>query len=257
MKSILFSVAGFNIYGYGLMIAIGIVIAVWLFMKRTKERGYNEDHILNMIIITIIFGRLGGKVFYILTDFKYIASNPSIIIEQFGYGFVIYGAIIFGIVSVFLYSKKKKWSTLEVFDLLVPEVALAQGFGRIGCLLAGCCYGAITNGPLYIVFPYGGLAPAGEHLYPTQVYSFIFDFLLSVFLFWYSKKKSKKLGDTTSMYLIIYSIGRFLVEFLRNDPRGEIGILSTSQFISIFILIAGVLLLNRDKLKGRKSRSEY
>ena len=254
MKSILFNILGFDVYGYGFMIAIGILCAIFLLNKKAKAKGYNEDHIFNMIIITIIMGILGGKVLYVITDFKNVIKNPSIIFTQFGYGFVIYGAIIFGILSIFLYCKKKKWNSLEVFDMVVPCVSLAQGFGRIGCLLAGCCYGGITEGPLYLVFPEGSLAPAGIHLHPTQIYCAIFDFLLAGFLLWYYKRKEKKAGDTVSMYLIIYSIGRFLVEFLRNDPRGSVGILSTSQFISIFVLIAGILIYNRHKFKGRNEK---
>lgn len=257
MKSVLFDIFGVQIYGYGLMIAIGILIAVLILSKNAKSKGYNDNHIFNMIIITVIMGILGGKVLYIITDFKDIINNPSAIITQFGYGFVIYGAIIFGILSVFLYCKSKKWNALEIFDMTVPGLAIAQGFGRIGCLLAGCCYGAVTNGPLSIIFPEGSLAPAGVHLHPTQIYSSIFDFLLGIFLIWYSKKFAKKSGDTLAMYMIIYSIGRFLVEFLRNDPRGNIIWLSTSQFISIFMLIAGLCILNRHKFKGRNTKSEY
>ncbi|MGL4762710.1 MAG: prolipoprotein diacylglyceryl transferase [Sarcina sp.] len=256
MKSVLFNIFGIEVYGYGLMIAIGILCAVFLLNKRAKAKGYNEDHIFNMIIITVIMGILGGKGLFIITEFKSIMKEPSVIFTQFGYGFVIYGAIIFGILGVFLYCKKKKWNSLEVFDMIAPGLALAQGFGRIGCLLAGCCYGAVTDGPLYIVFPQGGLAPAGVHLHPTQIYCVIFDFLLAGFLLWYSKNREKKSGDTVSMYVIIYSIGRFLVEFLRNDPRGNVGMLSTSQFISIFMLVAGLLIYNRHRFKGRK-KSEY
>ena len=254
MKSILFNIFGFDVYGYGFMIAIGILCGVFLLNKRTKAKGYNEDHIFNMIIITIIMGILGGKVLYVITDFKNVMKNPSIIFTQFGYGFVIYGAIIFGILGIFLYCKKKNWNSLEIFDMVVPCVSLGQGFGRIGCFLAGCCYGGVTDGPLYLVFPEGSLAPAGVHLHPTQIYCVIFDFLLAGFLLWYSSKREKKAGDTVCMYLIIYSIGRFLVEFLRNDPRGSVGIFSTSQFISIFMLITGILIYNRHKFKGRKEK---
>ena len=148
MKSILFSVFGFNVYGYGFMIAIGILSAVLLLNKRAKARGYNEDDIFNMTIITVIMGIIGGKVLHIITDFRDVMENPSSIFTEFGYGFVIYGAIIFGILGIFLYSKRKKWNALEVFDIVAPCVALAQGFGRIGCFLAGCCYGGVTDGPL-------------------------------------------------------------------------------------------------------------
>ena len=100
-----------------------------------------------------------------------------------------------------------------------------------------------------MVFPEGSLAPAGLHLHPTQLYSAIFDFLLAIFLLWYGKNRARVKGEVFSLYLIIYSIGRILVEFLRNDPRGEVGILSTSQFISIFILIGGTIILKQRQRK--------
>ena len=255
MKEILFEIFGVKIYGYGLMIAIGLMCGILLFSKRAKDKNYNEDHIFNMTILTIIAGILGGKILYIITDFQYIKENPSIIFKDFGLGFVIYGAIIAGILSIYFYCKFKKWDVLEVLDLVVPSLALAQGFGRIGCFLAGCCYGAKTNLPIGIEFPKDSLAPSGIHLYPTQIMSSVFDFGLALFLFWYSKK-AKSNGRVCAMYLIVYSIGRFLVEFLRNDPRGQVWMLSTSQFISIFTLILGIILYNFDKIKGRRIKVE-
>ncbi len=249
MKPELFNIFRFHIYGYGLMIAIGIICAAYIFTKNAGKRGYNEDKIFNLIILTVIMGVIGGKLLFIITEIKDIIDDPSILLE-FGNGFVIYGAIILGALTVFLYCKKKKWSPLEVLDCLVPAVAIAQGFGRIGCLLAGCCYGAETSSPLSIVFPRGvnSLAPTGIHLHPTQIYSSIFDFALGIFLLWYLNKKKEE-GKTFGLYVIMYSIGRFIIEFLRNDPRGNVGMLSTSQFIAIFTLIIGILVFNIHKLR--------
>lgn len=255
MRIVLGEIFGLKIYSYGFMIGIGIICAVLLFLKRGTKRGYNEDKLFNATILTVILGILGGKVLYIITDWQLVVKDPSIIFKDFGNGFVIYGAIFGGALGISIYSIKNKWSILEIGDLIVPGLALAQGFGRIGCLLAGCCYGAETSSAIGIVFPEGSLAPVGVPLYPTQIFSSIFDFALALFLLWYGNK-SKEKGKTLSMYMIIYSIGRFFVEFLRNDPRGNVGALSTSQFISIFILIGGILLYNISKLKGRKETSE-
>lgn len=251
MRLVLFDIFGFKIYSYGFMIAIGILSAVLLFTNRAKKKGYDEDSLFNLIIFSIIGGVLGGKLLFIITEFKSIMKNPSILLD-FGYGFVIFGAIILGGLTLVLYCKAKKWNSLEVLDLVAPGVAMAQGFGRIGCFLAGCCYGAETDSFLGVEFPSGSLAPTGVHLHPTQVYSSIFDFMLAFFLLWYSKKANKN-GKVVGMYAVIYSIGRFFVEFLRNDPRGNVGSLSTSQFISIFTLVLGVLLLNIHKVKGVKA----
>lgn len=256
MKPELLEIFGFHIYGYGLMIAIGIICATYIFTKNAGKRGYNEDKIFNLIILTVIMGVIGGKLLFIITEIKDIIKNPSILLD-FGNGFVIYGAIILGALTVLVYCKLKKWNPLEVLDCIVPAVAIAQGFGRIGCLLAGCCYGAETSSPLSIVFPSGvnSLAPIGIHLHPTQIYSSIFDFALGIFLLWYLKKKREN-GKTFGMYVIIYSIGRFIIEFLRNDPRGNVGILSTSQFIAIFTLIIGILVFNIHRFRKGNTRSE-
>lgn len=255
MRIILGEIFGFKIYSYGFMIGLGIICATLLFLKRGAKRGYDEDKLFNSAILTVILGILGGKILYIITDWKVVMENPDLILKEFGNGFVIYGAIIGGALGIVLYSLKNKWNILELSDLVAPGVALAQGFGRIGCFLAGCCYGAETTSSIGVIFPSDSLAPSGIMLYPTQIFSSIFDFALGLFLLWYGNKEVEK-GKTISMYMIIYSIGRFFVEFLRNDPRGSVGLLSTSQFISIFILIGGILLYNIDKLKGRKETGE-
>ena len=255
MRIILFEVFGIQIKSYGLMIAIGIIVAASLFINKGKKKGFDEDSLLNLIIFAIIGGMLGGKGLFIITEIKDIIKQPSILLN-FGYGFVIYGAIGGGALAMYLYSRKKNWNIIEMLDMTVPGLAIAQGFGRIGCFLAGCCYGAETTLPIGVKFPNGSLAPAGIDVHPTQIYSSIFDFLLGFFLLYYSKKE-KETGKVMGMYLIIYSIGRFLVEFLRNDPRGSVGVLSTSQFIAIFTLVLGIIIFNNHKIfKGAKKNIE-
>lgn len=248
MRPVLFKLFTRPIYGYGTMIAIGILVALLLLSSRVKNNNkYNEDDIFNMCLIAIISGILGGKLLYIITEIRSIIADPSLL-QNVGSGFVIYGSIIGGAISIFFYCKRKKWDTLDTFDLIIPSIPLAQGFGRIGCLLAGCCYGRPTELPIGIVFNNSPFAPSGIHLHPTQIYSSIFDFLLAIFLVWYDKRKNKK-GNTLALYIIIYSIGRIIVEVFRGDPRGVVSMLSTSQFISIFTLIFGIGLFNIKRSK--------
>lgn len=242
MRPVLFSVFGVNVYGYGTMIAIGICSAVILLGYRAKQRGYNEDHMFNMSIIAVISGVIGGKLLFIITEITSIIKDPAIL-KDIGNGFVVYGSVIGGAVAVYFYSKRRKWNTLKIFDMVIPTVALAQGFGRIGCFLAGCCYGKETALPIGVEFRNSIFAPPNVIRHPTQIYSSCFDFLLALFLLWYDRKNHKE-GRTFALYVIIYSAGRFLVEFLRDDPRGNVGVLSTSQFISIFTFIAGIIFFN-------------
>ena len=127
--------------------------------------------------------------------------------------------------------------------MILPSVALAQGFGRIGCFLAGCCYGKETESVFSVIFQNSEYAPNHVALIPTQLYSSGLDFLHFLLLLLIARNK-KADGQVTACYLIFYSIGRFVIEFFRGDIiRGSVGILATSQFISIFTGIAGIVLL--------------
>jgi len=236
----LFSIGKFTIHGYGLMIGLGFFVGILLASKLCKKMGLSDDHFINMAICVLLFGFAGGKILFIIVDFKNFLQNP---LGSLGSsGFVVYGGIISGILSAVVYCKIKKISVLSYIDVLAPCAALNQAFGRIGCLMAGCCYGRETSGPLYLVFPEGCLAPAGVHLFPSQILSALAN-LASTIILIYLLKKAKFKGFTLSMYLLMYSIGRFLIEYTRNDPRGAVGALSTSQFISIFIFIFSIALL--------------
>lgn len=157
---------------------------------------------------------------------------------------MVYGGIIGGVLAALLYCRFKKLNFWDYFDIVLPSVAVAQGFGRIGCFLAGCCYGRETNSFFGIAFTHSDYAPNGVKLLPTQLFSAAGMFLIAGFLFWYAKKERKK-GQVGALYLILYSIGRFIIEFFRDDYRGAVGFLSTSQFISLFILATGVLLFRK------------
>jgi len=251
MRPVLFNFFGIKVYGYGTMMAIGIIAAVMLLSYRAKKKGIDGDSILNMSIIAVIAGVIGGKLLYYISDLSNIIKDPSLLLN-FGAGFVIYGSIIGGVIGVYIYCKMKKWNLINMFDLVIPSLPLAQGFGRIGCLLAGCCYGKETSSLLSIKFTNSFYAPNAVALIPTEIYSSIFDFLLAIFLLWYSRKERKK-GRIFALYLIIYSIGRFIIEFFRGDPRGNVGFLSSAQFISIFIVLIGFFIFFYDWNKGKES----
>ena len=249
MKNELFTIGPFTVYGYGLMIAVGILAAYWVGEYRAKKCGLEVDHVFHFVIWCVVGGFLGAKILYWITDIKNILDNPRIML-QIADGWVVYGGIIGGILSAMLYSKLKGLKFLAYFDLLIPSVALAQGFGRIGCFLAGCCYGIETDGPLAIVFHESSYAPNGVRLLPTQLISSGLDFLNFFVLVWFARRK-KSDGEIGGLYLIFYSVGRFVLEFYRGDVvRGNVGILSTSQFISLFIVCAGTLLYVICRKKG-------
>ena len=242
MKNELFSLGPFTVYGYGLMIAIGILVAYVTAEYRAKKHGLDPDKIFYLVIWAVVGGFAGAKVLYFLTRLKDIMENPRVILDLAD-GFVVYGGIIGGIFSAMAYCKIKKMPFLKYFDLVMPSVALAQGFGRIGCFLAGCCYGRETDSALGIVFHNSSYAPNDVKLLPTQLISSGLDFLLCAVLILLDRKK-KGDGQIAGAYLVLYSIGRFILEFYRGDLiRGNVGALTTSQFIAIFVAMAGVVMI--------------
>lgn len=241
MHNDLFSIGPFTVHTYGLMIAIGILAAYLTARYRAKRLNIDSSRIDLLAVWILLGGILGAKILYWFTQMKNIMQSPAILLN-ITEGFVVYGGIIGGILTGYLYCRKKQLACLQYFDLLIPSVALAQGFGRIGCFMAGCCYGIETRGAWGVVFPSSSLAPGGVHLIPTQLISSGLDFLLFAILIFYAKRK-KSDGQVTALYLILYSAGRFILEFFRGDlVRGSVGILSTSQFISIFLFIIGCML---------------
>ena len=242
MKNELFSIGPFTVHGYGLMIAIGILVAYVTAEYRAKKHGLDPDKIFYLVIWAVVGGFAGAKVLYFLTRLKDIMENPSVLLDLAD-GFVVYGGIIGGIYSAMAYCRIKKMPFLKYFDLVMPSVALAQGFGRIGCFLAGCCYGRETDSALGIVFHNSSYAPNDVKLLPTQLISSGLDFLLCAVLILLDRKK-KGDGQIAGAYLVLYSIGRFILEFYRGDLiRGNVGALTTSQFIAIFVAMAGVVMI--------------
>lgn len=242
MYNDLFTIGPVTVHGYGLMIAIGILLAYVTAEKRGKSRGMDPDIIWGLTVCAVVFGLLSAKLLFYITSIREIIANPRILLD-FSNGFVVYGGIIGGIIAGYIYCRIKGQKFLKYADIILTSVALAQGFGRIGCFLAGCCYGMETDGPLCVVFSHSDFAPNGVPLIPTQLISSGLDFLHFAVLVLIARRKPAA-GVVTACYLIFYSIGRFGIEFFRGDlARGSIGPLSTSQFISIFMAIAGIIFL--------------
>ena len=229
-----------TLHMYGLMIAAGFIFALLFCISRGKKRGLKEDIFYGIFFCAILGGVVGSKVLYWIISIPQIIEDPSILLD-FRNGFVVYGGILGGIFASYLYIRIKKEDFFSYFDVVMPGVAAAQGFGRLGCFFAGCCYGKETDSAFHIVFTHSDFAPNGVPLIPTQLMSSAGDFLIAAVLILISGKKPSK-GRVGALYLILYGIGRFVIEFFRGDLRGSVGALSTSQFISLGIVAAGVIM---------------
>ena len=181
-----------------------------------------------------------AKILFWITEWKSIAEDPGFMMETLSSGFVVFGGIIGGIFTGWLYCRIKKLTFFKYADVILPSVALAQGFGRIGCFLAGCCYGKETEGILSVTFQESAYAPNHVALIPAQLYSSGLDFLHFFLLVMIARNK-KSDGQVTACYLIFYSVGRFIIEFSEAILSGEV--LEFYQLPSLSVFLPGLRVL--------------
>lgn len=241
----------FNLFGdkwtvasYGTMIALGIVLGTTYASRLAKSKlNVKSETFWDMILMLIPVSVLGGKVFFWLENPQRYISDPSKLFANFGNGFVFYGSLIFGVTSLILYFRWKKIPILPMFDIIAIMAALIHSVGRLGCFLSGCCYGLPNEGHWFAVtFTHEHTrAPKDVALYPTQLMSagmVFFIFLVINFL----EAKKQFAGQVALVYLMLYAIGRSIVEEFRGDEaRGFIfdqaQLLSHSQFISLIMFL--------------------
>lgn len=235
----LFTIGNYTITGYGLCLALAIIAAYFSTELGVKYYKLNVDVVLPLVMSAIIPGFIGAKALYLVQESEYIRQNPTLIKDYIINGFVIYGGIIVAIPSVYLCLRLLKVDVLQYMDIAISSVAIAQAIGRIGCFLAGCCYGKVVpndslfavNYPNDIYYSY----------FPVQIVCAILNLMNYIFLL-AMKKHVKIKGVTLFSYMITYGIGRFIIEFFRGDEiRGSVGPLSVSQFISLFVTSIGII----------------
>lgn len=242
MSNDLLTIGPITIHAYGLMIGIGIIAAYLTAHFRSEKKGLESEKIMDLVLTCVLVGFACAKLLYWITILPAIIEDPSVMLN-FGSGFVVYGGIIGGVLGGYLFCWFNKYSFVRYADLMLPSVALAQGFGRIGCAIAGCCYGAETTCFCAVTYTNSSIAPNGVALIPTQAISAGFNFLHFAVLVLISNK-CKKPGVVSGCYLVFYSIGRFVIEMFRGDLiRGQVGVVSTSQFISLFVVVAGIAVI--------------
>ena len=167
----LFSIGPFTFYSYGLLIGIGVIAAICLGERRAKQTGLGEDGFVTSLgIVSVIGGFLGAKILFYITILPEIIADISRL-KELSDGFVVYGGLIGGILTAFVYCKVKKVDFWATFDLAAPLIALAQCFGRVGCFMTGCCYGQETDGVFGVMFQNSFYAPHDVKLFPIQLVS--------------------------------------------------------------------------------------
>lgn len=301
MRPELFQVLDVSFPAYFVLLVTGFTFATAVAVLHARRFGLNPDVIVDLSLASLLLGVIGGRIFHVLFDgyfwdYVHLCTDPSKVdwpvgktvcaseryrgvwdaakgvchpaermcfrwAEFWAGGLVYYGGLVFATVGAIVLLRRDRFDVWKAADLSGPGIALGLGFGRIGCLLAGCCFGSPGAGPLSLVFPRH--SPASESqakakllasaslpslpVLPAQVYESLASFLVAATCIAWVQGRKRYDGEVFLWFLGLYGVARFAIEFLRADDRGSAAGLSTSQLISL-ALIGGALVAHRMRL---------
>lgn len=243
MFPILFQIGPFTFHTYGLLVALGVILGFQVLLHLAKSEGRRthetEESLYRLLFFLVLGGILGARTFFVFLEWKNFESDILSIFKVWSGGLVSYGGLVGSGIGFWIWSRNQKiFSWKRVCDWLAPSFALGHALGRLGCFSAGCCYGIPTQKPWGVRFTHpDSLAPMVIPLHPTQLYEFIFLLILGPYLLWrvYRTRENKgSEGRVFLEYLLIYSLGRFGVEFFRDQPI--FWRLTTGQWMSLSVV---------------------
>lgn len=254
MHPVLFEVGGIPINTFGVMIAIGVMIATIIFRKRASSYGIKPETALDLGFWLVIFGTLGARLAYILLNLNYFMSHQHELFTVRFEGLTSYGALITGIPTILYWSKKHRISLVSLLDAISVPYLVGHSFGRIGCFFNGCCYGRYTENPSW-----GMIFPKIDHMhhYPTQIYDSLLTFIAILIIIFLERRQSLK--PTQSFYLcfISYNLIRIFEEIWRQGPGGTastvVSVFSLAQIVSALLLLISLLLFLRAKYTSKQA----
>jgi phosphatidylglycerol---prolipoprotein diacylglyceryl transferase len=245
----LISIGGFFIPTYGTLVALGFLVALWITLRLARRAGLPSEAVTNLAIYCALGGLLGAKVAMILFDFREYWDNPRSIfsLSTLQAAGVYQGGFLLAIIVAIIYMRRTRLPALETCDVFAPGLAAGHAIGRIGCFAAGCCWGTECHMPWAVTFrnpeAYNLVGvPLGVPLHPTQLYESLAEALIFVFLY-LRIKRPHAAGEIIGLYLVLYSVARFVVEFYRFHEQGLYFGLSLTQWISLATLLAGISIL--------------
>jgi len=233
---VLFRLGPVSVYSFGLLLALGFLLAVAVAFFNAKRHGIDKWLVLDMALFAFIAGLVGSRLLFVLLNWQLYADEPLKVFATWEGGVSFYGAIAGGFVVVVIFARRFKIRVGRLADTVAPGLALAASVGRLGCLLNGCCYGVPTSG-FWGVFT--RFAPGLRH--PTQLYESVAYLLVFVFLLWWQKRHARAPGQVFLAFVGAYIVARFGVEFFREGER-VYPWLSLTQAASIVIFLATVVI---------------
>ena len=243
-----------QIYWYSIFIFIGLLTASILIFKEARKRNIDEDFLINLIFNTIIIGLIGARVYYVLFNIPYYASNPIEILAVWNGGLAIHGGVFAALAFILIYCKKKNVNSLQLLDIIVVGLIIAQAIGRWGNFFNSEAYGQVTTYaelkaqqiPTFII---NGMYILGDYRQPTFFYESTWCFAGFLAMLIIRKYKYLKRGQLTGFYLFWYGLGRLLIESLRTDSL-MLGPIKIAQVVSIIFIITGIVLFVYNLIKS-------
>lgn len=244
MDPVCFIIGTRAVYWYGIMVAAGFLACIAhltiLGIREGREPGFGSD----LAFWIMLSGIIGARIAYVLANIGYYLQNPLAIIRVDQGGLIYYGGFFGAFIAGIIFARVRKLNILALADYVVSALPLGHFFGRIGCFLNGCCYGAVTSLPWSV-------SQQGASRHPVQLYEALLN--LAVYLLLIPAYRRRKYnGEILAIYCMIYPLGRFLIEFFRGDERlGWHGI-AYAQIISLGLLAVGVtlgIILSRSRRK--------
>lgn len=242
MHPIAFHLGPLTVHWYGILLAVAFLLGLWTAARRAPRTGIAPEKISDSGLWLIMGAILGARILYIATYWREsFAGQPfwEVLMIQRG-GLVYYGGLIGASLAGIIYCRRHQLALWKVADVLTPSIALGYVFGRIGCLMNGCCFGRACELPWAIRFP-ADHATGGVPLHPTQIYDSLLSLALYIGLAWLYRRK-KFDGQVFTAYLMCYAITRSLVEAFRGDysEAHRHGELTPAHLVSIGILVTGI-----------------
>ena len=249
----------FELHTYGVMIALGFILGIYVALRQAKREGVDPNNVLDLSFWILISSMIGSRGLYILVNLDEYLAEPVFFLKIWQGGLVFYGGVLGALIAGWTYCRRERLSFLRITDLFIPSVALGHFCGRLGCFSAGCCHGRPTGLLHYgAIFEAHGTVVAknrllGVPLHPTQLYESLGELLIFALLLWIRPRKRSH-GQLLVAWLFAYPSWRFFTEMFRaDDERGMLlrvdlfgdarpELLSTSQIVSLGLLTAGVLL---------------
>ena len=245
----LFDLGPLTVYSYGVLLAAAYLGGLQFSLVRARQRGIDPARVMDLGIYIIVSALVGAKLLLVLVDADHFLNNPADLLSLARSGGVFYGGLILAVLVGLWYVWKHQLPTWRIADIAAPGIAFGHVVGRLGCFLAGCCYGHETDVPWAVTFT-NPLAlenvgtPLGVPLHPTQLYEAGAELVILGLLLAFEHRGRAFPGRTFWGYMLVYGLSRFVIEFFRGDPRGMVfGNVSTSQFISLLIVPLSLAML--------------